>query len=160
MNEENGRSSGFLFVSEGPSVSRVIRCLQIGTYLSNKGLIYLLIFTYLLTYVNMSPLVQWSPEYWTSIVQIPMIKILLARPNLSIRFPIVDKHLLPSSVNAKLCTSVLFCCGQVIDAHLWFVFDQYEYTSFCFVTQNCARLLLENWTQWHNPNHKTIIYWI
>ncbi len=34
----SGRPSGFLFVSEWLSVSRVIQCLKIGTYLSNKGL--------------------------------------------------------------------------------------------------------------------------
>ncbi len=36
MNEENG----FLFVSECLSISRVIRRLKIGTYLSKKGLSY------------------------------------------------------------------------------------------------------------------------
>ncbi len=41
-NEENGRSSQFLLVSECVSVFRVIRCLKVGTYLSNKGITYLL----------------------------------------------------------------------------------------------------------------------
>ncbi len=41
-NEENGRSGQFLLVSECISVFRVIRCLKVGTYLSNKGITYLL----------------------------------------------------------------------------------------------------------------------
>ncbi len=41
MNEENGRQSGFLFVSECLSFSRVIQYLKIATFLSNKGLTYL-----------------------------------------------------------------------------------------------------------------------
>ncbi len=41
-NEENGRSSQCLLVSECISVFRVIRCLKVGTYLSNKGITYLL----------------------------------------------------------------------------------------------------------------------
>ncbi len=40
--EENGRSSQFLLVSECISVFRVTRCLKVGTYLSNKGIINLL----------------------------------------------------------------------------------------------------------------------
>ncbi len=40
--EENGRSSQFLLVYECISVSWVIRCLKVGTYLSNKGLTCLL----------------------------------------------------------------------------------------------------------------------
>ncbi len=41
-NEENGRSSQFLLVHECISVFQVIRCLKVGTYLSNKGITYLL----------------------------------------------------------------------------------------------------------------------
>ncbi len=41
MNEENDSSSRFLFAPESLSVSQVIKCLKIGTHLSNKG-----IFTY------------------------------------------------------------------------------------------------------------------
>ncbi len=41
-NEENGRWSQFLLISECISVSRVIRCLKAGIYLSNKGLNFLL----------------------------------------------------------------------------------------------------------------------
>ncbi len=41
-NEENGRSSQFLLVSECISVFRVIRCLKVGRYLSNRGITYLL----------------------------------------------------------------------------------------------------------------------
>ncbi len=40
-NEENGRWSPFLFVSECISVSRVIRCLKVGIYMSSKCLTYL-----------------------------------------------------------------------------------------------------------------------
>ncbi len=40
-NEENGHSSQFLFVSKCISASRVIRCLKVGAYLSNKGLTYI-----------------------------------------------------------------------------------------------------------------------
>ncbi len=41
-NEENCRSSQFLQVSECTSVFRVTRCLKVCTYLSNKGITYLL----------------------------------------------------------------------------------------------------------------------
>ncbi len=41
-NEENGRSSQFPHVSECIPVFRVIRCLKVGTYLSSKGITYLL----------------------------------------------------------------------------------------------------------------------
>ncbi len=41
MTKENTRSSLFLFVSEFPSVSQDIRCLNIDPYLSNRGFIYL-----------------------------------------------------------------------------------------------------------------------
>ncbi len=39
-NEENGRSSQFLFVSASISVFQVIWCLEVGTYVSNKGITF------------------------------------------------------------------------------------------------------------------------
>ncbi len=39
-NEENGRSSQFLFASASISVFQVIWCVEVGTYVSNKGITF------------------------------------------------------------------------------------------------------------------------